>query len=646
MQTDLGFTFFDLCVMEVADMWNYSYVLPNLFVLILFLGYFFSRPRLPVNRNRIFLVLLIVNMLHLLFDVLSSRADELYYLFPVWLLYLLNILFFICFFIQFFIFFEFTANELHSYSKGPFKIKPIFCLVSLAGILVTLSSAFTGAVFYIDSEGYHPGPLYNILYVCAAFYIISAIVMIYMHKNEMGMRKRLSLLTYNVILFLGLIIRQLLPGYIIMFLFYLLAIIIIFQSFEDHNLYRNEFGAFNVQALEKMLKEREGREKYHILGFMVQNYNELREVYSRREMDNCTSQIAAFLIKKYPGLTVFYVRSGRFLIHSDREMNMERIEKEIRERFKQPWITEDMEFYLEAGFVRLTAAPDNNSLDDVLNVLASSLKETETIQDADILIGAEKLKGLKRQRLVKLALDKAVEQGKVEVFFQPLVDAKTRKITGAEALARIRDENGNIIPPGEFIPIAERNGQINELGKQVYEKTCSFLNEHKLESMGLSWVNVNVSPIQCMRRDLKEGFLAILNSYNLSPELIHLEITEESMVDYELLESQLQTMSKEGFLFVLDDYGSGYSNVSRIKRCPFINVKLDMSIVRAHCKAPDGILPALVQAFKQMNFNVTAEGIETEEMADILSDIGCDYLQGYLYSKPLPLDEFLKKYSE
>ncbi|MCR5775390.1 MAG: EAL domain-containing protein [Lachnospiraceae bacterium] len=626
-------------------MWNYSFVLPNLFVLLLFLLYFFSRPRLPVNRNRLFLVLLVVNMLHLFFDVFSSKADEMYYLFPVWLLYLLNMLFFVLFIYQFFIFFLYTNNETHSYDDDIFKLNPVFIIVGLAGEIVTLSSFFTGAVFFIDSKGYHRGPLYNILYLCAVFYILSSIVLVFLRKKNLRRRKWYAMLGCNMILLVGICVRTLLPNYIIMFLFYLLAIIIIFQSFVDHNLYRTEYGAFNVRALEQLLKEREGRERYTILGFMIRNYSELREVYSRREMDSCTSQIAYFLEKKYPKLTIFYVRSGRFLIYSDKDISMDRLCDEIRERFNRPWITEDMEFYLEPGFVRLVASPENNSLDNVLNALASSLKATESMQNADFKIGTKDMDSLVRQRLVKLALDRAIEQGRIEVFFQPLVDARSRQIVGAEALARIRDEDGVLIPPGEFIPIAERNGQINEVGRQVYEKTCDFLSEHDMESMGLSWVNVNVSPIQCMRRDLKERFMTILNEHNLPPGLIHLEITEETMVDYELLEDQMQTMSQEGFHFVLDDYGSGYSNVSRIKRCPFINVKLDMSIVRAHCKTPDGILPALVQAFKQMNFKITAEGIETEEMADILTDIGCDYLQGYLYSKPIPPEEFLQKYA-
>ena len=128
--------------------------------------------------------------------------------------------------------------------------------------------------------------------------------------------------------------------------------------------------------------------------------------------------------------------------------------------------------------------------------------------------------------------------------------------------------------------------------------------------------------------------------------MIHLEITEESMIDYALLQNQIHIMKHSGFQFVLDDYGSGYSNVTRLKKCPFINVKLDMEIVWDYFKTKDKILPTLVETFKQMNFSVTAEGIESIEMAEALKEIGCDYLQGFYFSKPIPAEEFAKKYGE
>ena len=117
------------------------------------------------------------------------------------------------------------------------------------------------------------------------------------------------------------------------------------------------------------------------------------------------------------------------------------------------------------------------------------------------------------------------------------------------------------------------------------------------------------------------------------------------MIDYSLLEKQIQNMKDIGFKFVLDDFGSGYSNVTRINRYPFINIKLDMEVVRNYFKNNEEILPSLVQSFKKSGFSITAEGIENLEMADGMQNLGCDFLQGFYFSKPLPADEFIEKYS-
>jgi EAL domain-containing protein (putative c-di-GMP-specific phosphodiesterase class I) len=128
--------------------------------------------------------------------------------------------------------------------------------------------------------------------------------------------------------------------------------------------------------------------------------------------------------------------------------------------------------------------------------------------------------------------------------------------------------------------------------------------------------------------------------------MIRLEITEEAMADDNFLLSQMEAVREKGFDFVLDDYGTGYSNLTRLKGCPFINVKLDMSLVWAYCKQPDGILPSMIPAFHNMGFTITAEGIEDSEKAEKMISIGCDYLQGYAYSKPVPMEELLEKFKK
>ena len=247
---------------------------------------------------------------------------------------------------------------------------------------------------------------------------------------------------------------------------------------------------------------------------------------------------------------------------------------------------------------------------------------------------------------VKRALEHAIETDQVEIYLQPLIESVSGSMIGAEVLARITNEEGRVLSPALFIPIAEQNGQINRLGAQVFEKACRFISEGNLDKTGLSWLNVNLSPIQCMKKDISSEFSEILNKYKVRADQIHLEITEASMIDLSLLQKQITTLKTNGFQFALDDYGSGYSNLTRVKHYPFINIKLDMEVVWDYFREKDVLLPAIVQAFKQLHLSITAEGIETKEMAEAMKDIGCDFLQGYYFSKPLPIPEFVEKYGK
>ena len=144
-----------------------------------------------------------------------------------------------------------------------------------------------------------------------------------------------------------------------------------------------------------------------------------------------------------------------------------------------------------------------------------------------------------------------------------------------------------------------------------------------------------------MSQNIPERFREILRQHGVSTDQIHLEITEQSMIDFSLMREQIEGLHKGGFEFALDDYGSGYSNLTRVRQYPFTNIKIDMEVVRNYFRDRDPLLPALIQAFKKLNFSITAEGIETSEMAEALRSIGCDYLQGYCFSRPLPMAEFL-----
>ena len=450
---------------------------------------------------------------------------------------------------------------------------------------------------------------------------------------------------YNTILLAGTVFRILFPTYLLMDLFCLIAITIIYLTYENPDFYlEGRSYAFNSRALREYLDEINGRKKYKLMAFIIHNYSEVREIYGGKQMDSGIAVMGTYLYQTFKKYKVFYFRSGRFVILGDEHMDVEEIHKILVKRFMSPWKSSDAELYLEAGYAVLNSEDWPNS-DAILNMLISTLEIVEKNEDGSInYVDSKILEEATRGTEIKKALEYAVDNNKVEVFLQPVMDANTSELVGAEALARIREPDGKLVPPGIFIPIAEKNGRINQLGEQVFDKTCAFIKNNDMKKMGLKWINVNLSPVQFMRSDLDDRLHTILEKYDIDPNMIHLEVTEEAMVEEGLMQKQISNIKNKGFYFVLDDFGKGYSNMSRLKKYPFINIKLDMSIVWEYCKEPDVILPNLVETFEQMGFSVTAEGVEDEKMVKEMVNIGVDYLQGYYYSKPIPMDEFLEKY--
>lgn len=628
-------------------MWNYNLILPECVIIGTFLIFYFTQPRLPIKINKAFIYIIVIDLLTLLIDIVSSYCLEYFNDLDPFILRIQNVVFFVLFLQRIFCFLMFTTIIVKKDLRTSKNEILFFSLPAFIAHIIVFSNFFFVTIFKISETGkYSKGPLYFLIYVCAYYYVSLSIYYVIRYRKNISTGEFIFCLGYNLVLFIGYTLRIVYPRYLIMNFFTLVSIIVIYLAFENPALFVEEkSGAFNRKALMNLFMEMKPDKYPLILGFTIHNYGELRDIYSNTQTDKGLYLISSFLKQTFPKHMIFYLRDGRFVIVGKDFSQAEEIKNKIRNRFNYAWNTaEDMDIFLEISFVQLNPETINYDRDLLFTTMLTSLTEIQSKNQTEVQVTIENIEEMELSKHIKRAVEIAVERNSLELFLQPVVDARTKKLTGAEALARIRDSNGDIIPPSQFIPIAEKNGRINNLGKQIFEKTCQFLHDNDIEKMGLSWINVNLSPIQFLRRDLCESFTAILKKYDISAEKIHLEITEESMIDYELLQKQMESMKAAGFCFALDDYGRGYSNIARMKKCPFINVKLDMEFVWDYFKEKDKILPTLVQTIKQMGFTITAEGIESLEMADAMSDIGCDFLQGFCFSQPLPAEEFKQKY--
>jgi diguanylate cyclase (GGDEF)-like protein/PAS domain S-box-containing protein len=242
------------------------------------------------------------------------------------------------------------------------------------------------------------------------------------------------------------------------------------------------------------------------------------------------------------------------------------------------------------------------------------------------------------QRTAETELRNAIEQEQFELFYQPVVDAKTRTLSGVEALVRWRHPVKGFIPPDKFIPLAETTGLIGPLGEWILRRACSDAAAWP-EHIKLA---VNISAIQFQKGNLFEVIIRTLLETGITPERLELEITETSLLENQ--EAHLTTIRQVknlGISVALDDFGTGYSSVNYLTNFPFDKIKIDKSftqgvLTRRDCKAVVASTLALAQGLGTVT---TAEGVETEEQLEYMRAAGVDLVQGYLFGRPVPISQ-------
>lgn len=238
----------------------------------------------------------------------------------------------------------------------------------------------------------------------------------------------------------------------------------------------------------------------------------------------------------------------------------------------------------------------------------------------------------------------AIDREQLQLYYQPKVDLKTGKISGAEALLRWQHPQSGFISPARFIPLAEATGLIETIGEWVLENACKQLQVWKEDELLKDFkVAVNISSYQLRQPLLQHKFSKILLNHQLSANFIELELTESALVeDIDLAQQQLEAFKTLGLNLAIDDFGTGYSSLSYLYRFPFDTLKLDRSFlsnIHKHSKNR-AIVIAMIQMARQLELTVVAEGVETEEELAFLQKHHCDMIQGYLFSPPISAQAF------
>lgn len=252
---------------------------------------------------------------------------------------------------------------------------------------------------------------------------------------------------------------------------------------------------------------------------------------------------------------------------------------------------------------------------------------------------------LLREHMITNAMKRAVEEKQFVIYYQPKFDLNSECVIGAEALVRWKHPEFGFLSPGEFIPIFEKNGFISELDYYVWDCVCQKIASWVETGHSLMPISVNVSRVDLYNPKLPQLLFDLINKYKIPIQYLHLEITESAYTDNaKQMIDIVNEIRKIGFVIEMDDFGTGYSSLNMLSDLPIEILKLDMSFLRNNVGRSSGrsVIQFVINLAKWLGLFVVAEGVETQEQAIFLRNMGCDYAQGYYYSKPVDDSDFEK----
>ena len=524
---------------------------------------------------------------------------------------------------------EFKQREIWSY-----------LIYGILGSVVILVTPIEGMMDR-GRTGYHFGRATITAYMLAIILLVRMIILIIQHRRQMTENSITSASVWIGLCLTATLIQFFHNDWMIAGFFSALGIMIIYLKLENPERFVDvDTGFFNKLGLGRCMRQLdETGEKVTMIYLDYEQVGHQMTVVDR-EVRLEVYRFFNTLKKVY----VFRSSEEGILLAVRKDGDPMKTIKLIKERFEKPW-GKYKDTMLKTRMTYLEDTTVLKSAQDVKKIFNYVRYRKEFDEEEMVLIDETIIKEAYKEEDVECMILDSIEKNRVEVFLQPIYSTVSKTFESAEALMRLRREDGSLVMPGEFIEVAEKRGSILQLGAEVFEGVCRFIEEHNMEKMGLHYIEVNLSAIQCGYKNLAHDLIATMKRHHVNPHYINLEITESaSIVSEKTFLDNLYSLKRYGVSFSLDDFGTGQSNLNYIVAMPVDIVKFDRGMTLSYFQNAKAkyVMDAAMMMIKGMNLEIVSEGIENEEQLKIMEALGIQYIQGYYFSKPLPVDKFVE----
>ena len=519
-------------------------------------------------------------------------------------------------------------------------------------IVAVIANIWTGTLFYFDEKGqYCRGP-WNVLgYVITLLQLVLVGICYFRNRQNASRPMRRVLMQMFPLVPLCILIQRIYPE--IMLNGFIMALVetVLFLSFQGqrqgiHSLTElNDRHRFFTEVDRRIAK----KEPFQIFLINIKDFGAINQKYGHLFGDEFLYQFAFTLEKLLKTSLSFHMNGTVFavIMRYTYQNASERQSGELLE-FLENGI-ECLGRQVSADYVLVHYISDGleSSAAELYENMEYSCAKSYDLKQRYIRCGSDIRAEMVRRRYLRDRIQVVDRMHGFEVWLQPIQCMSTGKFCSAEALIRLRESDGKLISPAEFIPMAEQTGHISSITWFVLEEVCRLLKFDKnLDNVSVS---INLPMTQLLEKGFVPRFTSIVNQAGIDHHRICIEFTERAILEnFQQTQNIMNQLSREGFHFYLDDFGAGYSNFNCLLQLPFQVIKLDTGLTHSkQGKKPDyAVVRTLTKLFHDMNLVVVAEGAEDEEEVRMLTEQGVDRIQGFALARPMPMEELTKFYQE
>jgi diguanylate cyclase (GGDEF)-like protein len=603
--------------------------------------YFFKIPIFPNTSNKYFKAILLLSCVSIALDTISAIVTNNSSQYSSTTQYIISIVFFLTYWTLAFFFLRYTL--LLSKQKKYIKSKANYFMLALVLFeqLAIITTAWTHAIFYIDPVvGYSHGFLYIPLAIINLIILFLAGLLVITKKTNFTSMQRIAIPMYIIILLVANGIQVFFPVVYLTGAALALATFIMFLTLQNPTSHYDSLTmVYSRESFQDYLSKLiNDKSKFQVIIVDIVDTTIINRTLGEEIGSQIITEVALKLKNLCPNNFIFRLDGDVFIIVTEKEEERNLILQDLRKKFpfNHSFGASKISVHVHLNYSESLSDFEDSS--EAICVIQDCAKLAKT--NNSHLINESSLTEVMRSRKVELALKNAIDKKDFCVYLQPIYNTETNLYEKAEALVRIQDPELGLIMPFEFIDLAEKNGSITKLTPIVIEQVCKFISQTTLPS-SFKTISINLSVIDFLNNDLIKEITTIINKYKIDPSKLVFELTETVASVTPQVEDTMNKLKEFGVEFALDDFGSGYANLDAVVKLPFDVVKIDRELVLLiQNNRYRVMLEGLIKIMKNLDLDIIVEGIETEDQSKLISNMGANTHQGYLYSKPVDLETF------